>query len=168
MSESLGEFAHRHIGNSYTAREGGGLVVNSSWEGTATGYGTVFGSLIFDVEDGATGGAVQWVGQAYPPDSEFVNGNGNGTWAQVEGAHRWTISIPVIAVSKWRSSSLRRSGRSRDPYLHGPDVRGRLDPLTATPRAATTELDRLLDGRSFTCRSSGATWERSWFRQDCS
>ena len=99
MSEPLGEFAHRHTGNSYTPREGGGLVVNSSWEGAATGYGTVFGSLIFDVEDGATGGAVQWVGQAYPPDSDFTNGNGTGTWAQVEGAHRWTISIPVIVVS---------------------------------------------------------------------
>ena len=74
-------------------------MVNSSWDGTATGYGTVFGSLIFDVEDGATGGSVQWVGQAFPPDTDFVNGNGSGTWAQVEGAHRWTISIPVIAVS---------------------------------------------------------------------
>lgn len=99
MSEALGEFAHRHLGNSYTAREGGGLVVNSSWEGTATGYGTVFGTLIFQVEDGAAGGGVQWVGQAYPPDTDFVNANGSGTWAQVEGAHRWAISIPVIVVS---------------------------------------------------------------------
>ena len=74
-------------------------MVNSSWEGAATGYGTVFGSLIFDVVDGGTGGSVQWVGQAFPPDTDFLNANGSGTWAQVEGAHRWTISIPVIAVS---------------------------------------------------------------------
>ena len=98
MSEALGEFANRHVGSSYATREGG-VVVNSSWEGTATGYGTVFGSLIFDVEDGAKSGSVQWVGQAFPPDSDFLNAKGSGTWAQVEGAHRWTISVPVITVS---------------------------------------------------------------------
>jgi len=99
MSEALGEFAHRHVGSSYSTREGGGLVSKADWEGAATGYGAVFGSLIFDVPDGATGGSVQWVGQAFPEDSAFLNGSGKGTWEQVDGAHRWTISIPVIAVS---------------------------------------------------------------------
>lgn len=99
MSEPMGEFAHRHMGTSYSAREGGGLVSHSDWEGVATGYGAVFGSLIFDVADGATGGSVQWVGQAFPEGSPFVNASGTGTWEQVEGAHRWAISIPVIAVS---------------------------------------------------------------------
>ena len=98
MSEAVGEFAHRHVATSYSTREGG-VVSHTDWEGVATGYGTVFGSLSFDVADGATGGSVQWVGQAFPADSAFVNGAGTGTWKQVEGAHRWAISIPLIAVS---------------------------------------------------------------------
>ncbi len=61
-----------------SAREGGGVVSQAHWEGVATGYGAVFGSLIFDVPDGATGSSVQWVGQAFPEDSAFVNGSGKG------------------------------------------------------------------------------------------
>ena len=98
MSEPLGDFAHRHMGTSYSAREGG-VVSESDWEGVATGYGAIFGSLIVDVPDGATGGSVQWVGQAFPEDGAFLNASGKGTWEQVEGAHRWTISIPVLEVS---------------------------------------------------------------------
>jgi hypothetical protein len=74
-------------------------VSETHWEGVATGFGSVFGSLIFDVPDGATSGKVQWIGQAFPEGRPFVNGSGTGTWKQVEGAHRWTISIPVIEVS---------------------------------------------------------------------
>ena len=99
MSEPLGEFAHRHTGSSYSEREGGGVVSKANWEGVATGYGAVFGSLIFDVADGASGGSVQWAGQAYPEGTPFVNASGTGTWKQVDGAHRWVISIPVLAVS---------------------------------------------------------------------
>lgn len=96
MAEALGEFSHRHVGNSFSLlAAGGGLSANSTWEGTATGFGTVFGSLIFEVADGATGGKVQWLGQAFPPDSEFVN----GTWLKVEGAHRWRIILPALVLS---------------------------------------------------------------------
>lgn len=99
MADPVGEFAHRHIGNSYTARDGGGLVCTSNWEGVATGFGTVFGSLIFDVADGAAGGSCRWIGQSFPEDSAFLNADGTGTWEQVEGAHSWTISMPAIALS---------------------------------------------------------------------
>jgi hypothetical protein len=99
MSKPLGEFAHRHVGNSYSPRKGGGLVAETHWEGVATGYGTVFGSLIFDVPDGATSGKVQWIGQAFPEDRPFENAFGRGTWKQVEGAHRWAISFPVVEGS---------------------------------------------------------------------
>ena len=51
MSEALGDLAHRHVGSSYSAREGGGVAPKADWEGAATGYGAVFGSLIFDVPD---------------------------------------------------------------------------------------------------------------------
>ena len=99
MAEALGEFSHRHVGNSFSPLADGGLSVNSTWEGTATGFGNVFGSLIFEVADGATDGKVQWLGQAFPPDSEFVNGTGDGTWSKIEGAHRWRITLPALVLS---------------------------------------------------------------------
>ena len=36
MSEPAGEFAHRHVATSYSAREGGGVVSHTDWEGVAT------------------------------------------------------------------------------------------------------------------------------------
>jgi hypothetical protein len=99
MPKPLGEFAHRHTGSSYTARKGGGLVSETHWEGVATGYGAVFGSLIFDVPDGATSGSVQWIGQAFPEGKAFVNASGKGTWKQVKGVNRWVISFPRIEGS---------------------------------------------------------------------
>ena len=94
------EFALRHVGNSYSARKGGGVVSETHWEGVATGYGAIFGSLICDVPDGATSGSAQWIGQGFPTDRPFVNGSGKGTWKQVKGAHRWTVSIPVQTTSE--------------------------------------------------------------------
>ena len=99
MSEPLGEFAHRHVASTYAAREGGGVISTAHWEGLATGYGAVFGSLIFDVPDGATSGSIQWVGQAFPEGTPYVNGSGSGTWEQVEGAHCWNVHIPLLTVS---------------------------------------------------------------------
>jgi hypothetical protein len=99
MAKPLGEFAFRHTGSSYSPRPGGGVVSETHWEGGATGYGAVFGTLLFDVPDGAKGGKVQWIGQGFTPDAPFTNGSGTGTWKQVEGANRWKINIPVVAVS---------------------------------------------------------------------
>ncbi len=100
MSDPAGEFSLKLGGITYARLEGGGVECTTNWEGDATGYGAVFGSLIFPLADGgAPGGTCTWVGQAFPEDSPWVSGVGEGTWQQVEGLNRWTISIPVFEIS---------------------------------------------------------------------
>ena len=146
MSEAVGEFAHRHVATSYSTREGG-VVSHTDWEGVATGYGTVFGSLIFDVADGATGGSVQWVGQAFPAvggaqrlrqrcrNRHLEAGRGGPSLSDQHSCDRGL---------ERRSDTLRGSGRSRYPHIHGSDVRGRLAVRVSRCmyRAKDTKLDR--------------------------
>ena len=100
MSDSIGEFSHKHTGSGYTKTAEGVIVGYSNWEGTATGFGTVFGTLsVPHGESGATSGSCTWIGQAFLDDGSSVTGEGEGTWQQVEGQHRWKLSFPVIEIS---------------------------------------------------------------------
>ena len=80
-------------------RELGLVVASSHWEGAATGFGAVFGTLSVPLEGGATGGPCTWLGQAFLDDGTWVTGVGEGTWQQVEGEHRWKFSFPAIEIS---------------------------------------------------------------------
>lgn len=99
MAESLGEFSHKHTGTSFTKNSDGLVVASSHWEGAATGFGAVFGTLSVPLEGGATGGPCTWLGQAFLDDGTWVTGVGDGTWQQVEGEHRWKFSFPAIEIS---------------------------------------------------------------------
>ncbi len=97
MADSIGDFAFNQTGVAYTKNDGGVIVANVHYDGTATGYGTVMGTLAFLLpEGGATSGTCSWTGQGFPPDSPWVSGSGDGTWEQVEGKYAWKISIPAI------------------------------------------------------------------------
>ena len=47
MSEELGKYSLKFAGNTYTSNEAGDVTIHQNWEGTADGYGTVFGTLIW-------------------------------------------------------------------------------------------------------------------------
>ncbi len=101
MADPVGEFALRHTGSSYAKTPDGGLENNSNWEGTATGYGAVFGTLSVSRplnEVGSTSGSCAWAGQAYLEDGTNIGGLGEGTWEQVEGRHKWKLSL-VMEIS---------------------------------------------------------------------
>ena len=98
MADPIGEFALRHTGSSYAKTADGGLENNSHWEGTATGFGAVFGTLSVSrplSESGSTGGSCTWAGVAYLDDGTNVGGLGEGTWEQVEGRHSWRVSMKL-------------------------------------------------------------------------
>jgi hypothetical protein len=100
MADSVGEFSHKHAGNAYAKGADGVIVGYSNWEGTATGFGTVFGTLSVPLgKSGASSGSCTWTGQAFLEDGSWVTGEGDGTWQQVEGQHRWKMSFPVIKIS---------------------------------------------------------------------
>ncbi len=109
MANSLGNFELNHTGNAYAKNDDDVVVAYASYEGTATGFGTVMGTLAFPLpEQGATSGTVTWTGQGFPPDREPSTSFGEGTWKQVEGSHAWQINVPVIEISD--GTSLRSEG----------------------------------------------------------
>jgi hypothetical protein len=100
MTDSIGEFAFHHTGNALVKNDDGVVVAYANYEGTATGFGTVMGTVAFPLpESGATSGTCSWTGQGFPPDNPWTTSSGEGTWEQVEGKYAWKISIPVIEIS---------------------------------------------------------------------
>ena len=98
MSEQIGEFSLKHTGSTYAKAADGDLAQYANFEGTATGFGTVFGTLVFKnplSEVGTTSGTCQWAGQAFLDDSTNLGGLGEGTWEQLEGQHKWKINMNV-------------------------------------------------------------------------
>ena len=100
MADSLGEFAFNQTAIAYVKNDDGVVVAYVNYEGAATGFGTVQGTLAFPLpEGGATSGAVSWTGQAFPSDRPWNTASGDGTWEQVEGKYAWKISLPAIELS---------------------------------------------------------------------
>ena len=100
MANPVGEFSLKHTGSIYRKTEDGGIATYVSWEGTATGFGQLFGTLQISsplAEAGATSGSITWAGQAFLEDATTVGTLGEGTYQQVEGQHKWTISLEVEA-----------------------------------------------------------------------
>ena len=98
MAEELGEFSLKHAGNTYAKAQDGEIENSINFEGTASGFGTVFGTLGTKTpasEMGATGGSCTWIGQAFPDDKTTLGGVGEGTWEQIEGEHKWKVSMDV-------------------------------------------------------------------------
>ena len=109
MADSIGEFTFEHTKNVYAKNDDGVVVAYANYEGEATGFGTVMGTLAFPLPDsGATSGSCSWTGQAFPPDGPWTSSFGEGSWTQIEGKHAWKISIPVIEISN--GTSLRSEG----------------------------------------------------------
>lgn len=109
MADSIGEFSLNHVGNAYAKNDDGVVVAYANYDGTATGFGTVMGTMSFPLPgSGDTSGHCSWTGQAFPPDQPWTTSSGDGTWEQIEGRHAWKISLPVIELSD--GSRLRSEG----------------------------------------------------------
>ena len=100
MAKAIGEFSLKHSGSGY-AKTDDGLTAYSNWEGTATDFGAVFGSLSVPLsmsDEDPSSGPCSWAGQAFLEDGSGVIGTGEGTWKKADGAHAWSISM-VLEIS---------------------------------------------------------------------
>ena len=103
MADSIGEFSLKHIGNAYTKNDEGVVVAYANYEGTASGFGTVMGTMAFPLPgSGETSGTCSWTGQGFPPDSPSTTSSGEGSWELVEGKYAWKIRIPSLEISDGR------------------------------------------------------------------
>jgi hypothetical protein len=85
--KAIGEFSLNAITATYSPGPAGGVLNQVNWEGTATGFGAVFGTATF--AGGAKGGSYSWCGEAFMDDGSVLTGNGPGTVESV-GTHRWS------------------------------------------------------------------------------
>jgi hypothetical protein len=91
IGKEIGEFSLKSASVSY-AEEGGTVQINC--EGTATGYGTVLGTLTFRGEPGAKSGPLNWRGQGFLENGETLAATGEGTWEDL-GKHKWRTRLMV-------------------------------------------------------------------------
>jgi hypothetical protein len=98
IGKEIGEFTLKAITTTY-ALEGDTVQVNL--DGTATGYGTVLGTLTFHGEPGAKSGPLSWRGQGFLDAGETVVGTGEGIWEEA-GKHRWRTRM-IVSTSDGKS-----------------------------------------------------------------
>jgi hypothetical protein len=95
MADAIGEFSLKHTGTTY-AKTGDEISSYVSWEGSATDFGTVFGTLRFPTsmaEGGATSGSCSWVGQSFLEDGTTLLVVGEGDFEQVNGQNQWLVNM---------------------------------------------------------------------------
>ena len=87
--KAIGEFSLEAITATYSPGPAGGVINQVNWEGTATGFGAVFGTATF-AGGAKKGGSYSWCGEASHgrPQRAYEEGNGLGTVESV-GKHRW-------------------------------------------------------------------------------
>ena len=97
IGKEIGEFSLKSISTSYAEEAG---IVQVNLDGTATGYGTVLGTLTFRGEPGAKSGPLSWRGQGFLEDGSTVVGAGQGNWEEI-GKHRWRTRL-IVTTSDGR------------------------------------------------------------------
>jgi hypothetical protein len=97
IGKEIGDFSLKSTSTNY-ADEGGSVSINC--DGTATGYGTVLGTLTFRGEPGAQSGPLSWRGQGFLENGDTVAGVGKGAWESI-GKHKWRTRL-IVTTSDGR------------------------------------------------------------------
>jgi hypothetical protein len=84
------EFSFKSTSVTCASTPSGG-VNHINFEGTATGFGTVLGTLSFMANaPGAECGRSSWVGDAYLENGDQIHGTSEGFWEK-SGKHKWRV-----------------------------------------------------------------------------
>lgn len=96
-SNKNGEFSFKSTSVTYEEMAGGG-VVHLNLEGSASGFGTVLGTMsLYGDAPGAQSGQSTWAGEGYLDNGDVVQGSGSGFY-QKSGKHKWRIRS-IVRVS---------------------------------------------------------------------
>ena len=96
MSKEIGDFSLK--ATSWTV---GDEDMSANFEGTATGFGELVGTLRARGEPGAEFGTCSWRSASYLDDGGEVQSAGEGTWQKI-GKHRWQLRF-THAISDGRT-----------------------------------------------------------------
>lgn len=86
LGKEFGEFSFKLT--SVTLTEDGANVLN--YDGTATGFGTVLGTLTARGEPDTSRGTMSWVGQGFLDNGTVIVGTAQGTY-EMTGKHKWRV-----------------------------------------------------------------------------
>jgi len=96
--KQVGEFSFKFTSFRNTAGPAGSVFIECNCEGTATGYGTVLGTL---TAVGAKGGTLGWCASGHLDNGDQLFGQGTGMFESV-GKHQWRTKLS-IQISDGRS-----------------------------------------------------------------
>ena len=96
MSKEIGDFSLK--ATSFTVSDEG---MCANFEGTATGFGDVVGTLIARGEQGAEFGTCSWRSASFLENGDETQAAGEGTWQKI-GKHRWQLRL-THAISDGRT-----------------------------------------------------------------
>ena len=63
-------------------------------DGTATGFGTVLGTLNCKLAPGAKSASCSWRSQAFLENGDIISGVGEGNWVE-SGKHQWRVRMTI-------------------------------------------------------------------------
>ena len=84
--KKIGEFSFKFITSTNSPGPAGSVLTQFAWEGTATGFGAVFGTATY--VGGPKSGTFSWYAAAYLDNGDGLTGVGQGTYEST-GKHRW-------------------------------------------------------------------------------
>jgi hypothetical protein len=90
--KAIGEFSLKAITATYSPGPAGGVLNQVNWEGTATGFGTLFGTATY--AGSSKGGTYSWCSEAFLDNGDAVTAVGSGTFESA-GKHRWSTKSYV-------------------------------------------------------------------------
>lgn len=96
MADPIGEYNFKNTGIVMNKTADGQVQQVVTYEGSATGFPTVFASLIFTMslsDAGANSGSCSFVGRGILDDGSFVAGLGEGTWERIGNELRGSVSL---------------------------------------------------------------------------
>jgi hypothetical protein len=84
--KAIGEFSFKAITSTYSPGPAGSVLDQVNWEGTATGFGAVFGTATY--VGGPKNGTFSLCSAAYLDNGDGLSGIGQGTYEST-GKHQW-------------------------------------------------------------------------------
>ena len=90
--KEIGEFSFNLTSLNFSPGPAGSVVIQVNCEGTATGFGTVAGSL---ATIPGKSGTFSWCGAAYLDNGDLLTSTGSGTHESI-GKHRWRTRGDVV------------------------------------------------------------------------
>src|SRR5271163_1139753 len=97
-SKAIGEYSLKSITSTNSPEPAGSILISVNWEGTATGFGALFGTSTF--VGGSKSGTFNWFSVAYLENGDQLSSTGQGTY-ESNGKNQWSTKS-IVDISDGR------------------------------------------------------------------